>query len=126
MFVSPSIRSSSYYGLICFHALLIFDSFFPCLFPFYISLVFFLLRLDYVPTRHSKYIYYITSSESKVPLISAELGAGSLIAILALFIVALDVVALHGDEVGPIENYQQFFDIVQEKQYLANVFARYF
>ena len=61
-----------------------------------------------------------------MPLISAELGAGSLIAILALFIVALDVVALHGDEVGPIENYQQFFDIVQEKQYLANVFARYF
>jgi hypothetical protein len=85
-------------------------------------------KLEEIIQRHTTRIAIRTSkgSESKVPLISAELGAGSLIAILALFIVALDVVALHGDEVGPIENYQQFFDIVQEKQYLANVFARYF
>jgi len=85
-------------------------------------------KLEEIIQRHTTRIAIRTSkgSDSKVPLISANLGTGSLIAILALFIVALDVVALHGDEVGPIENYQQFFDIVHEKQYLANVFARYF
>jgi len=59
-------------------------------------------------------------SDSVVPWIAMELSSASLLVVACLLFVTFDIVALHGDDIGPIENYQQFVTILQEKEY--NIF----
>jgi len=44
--------------------------------------------------------------------------------IVFAFLITLDIVEKH-DDIGPIENYQQFFNILHDKKYFVSMVDRF-
>lgn len=63
-------------------------------------------------------------SDSVVPWIATELSIGAIFVIVVAFLITLDIVEKH-DDIGPIENYQQFFNILHEKKYFVSMVDRF-
>lgn len=66
----------------------------------------------------------ISSSDSVVPWIATELSIGAIFVIVVAFLITLDIVEKH-DDIGPIENYQQFFNILHDKEYFVSTVDRF-
>jgi len=63
-------------------------------------------------------------SDSVVPWIATELSVGAIFVVVIAFLITLDIVEKH-DDIGPIENYQQFFNILHEKEYFVSMVDRF-
>mmetsp|Transcript_9638 Transcript_9638/g.11173 ORF Transcript_9638/g.11173 Transcript_9638/m.11173 type:complete len:253 (+) Transcript_9638:130-888(+) len=63
-------------------------------------------------------------SDSVVPWIATELSIGAIFVIVFAFLITLDIVEKH-DDIGPIENYQQFFNILHDKKYFVSMVDRF-
>ena len=73
--------------------------------------------------RLSNYNKYSSSSKesSAIPWIATELSVGALLLVFAAFAITLDIDYNHGDEFGPIQNYQHFIDILHDKGYFVSM-----
>jgi hypothetical protein len=73
--------------------------------------------------RLNNYSKYSSSSKesSAIPWIATELSVGALLLVVAVFAITLDIDYNHGDELGPIENYQHFINILHDKGYFVSM-----
>jgi hypothetical protein len=73
--------------------------------------------------RLSNYNKYSSSSKesSAIPWIATELSVGALLLVVAAFVITLDIDYNHGDELGPIQNYQHFITILHDKGYFVSM-----
>jgi hypothetical protein len=72
--------------------------------------------------RLQNYQKYSSSSKesSAIPWIATELSVGALLLVVAAFVITLDIDQNHGDDIGPIENYQHFINILHDKGYFVS------